>query len=487
MAEKFQIEEFYRKWKGAEKDILKGYLYDEEKNSLKTRYLFSWFIELLRKFLTNNLHETEKIIVLTGLRGTGKTTLLSQIYFLEKFAMEFERVLGRNITTFVEAEKFYIDVGRLKFESIKLNEFFNFYENERGIRFEALDKKIILFLDEAQYDENWGLFLKTLFDSTKGHKNLLVIATGSSTLKLKTNPDLMRRCTFVELFPLKISEYFILKHNLYLRQNFSSEFVSVLNDAKNAGAVFNFLKSKENEIGRFWNNTPINEEEKFLYYGGFPFGITIASGQKIIDKTKELINSVITKDVPFLANIRAQMISRIDNLIFLLANSGEISIENLSGALKLNYRTTVSIIDILVKSGLIVKVPAFGKSYGQVRKSPKLLFISPSLRFSVLNGIISAENKGFLLEDYCSLVFSKEFKGCDIFYDYSKGGADFILTLKDRSRIAIEVGFNKEKVSQVENTQKKVGSKYAVVFGSKNLELVSDSIVKIPLKYLLLV
>jgi len=72
-------------------------------------------------------------------------------------------------------------------------------------------------------------------------------------------------------------------------------------------------------------------------------------------------------------------------------------------------------------------------------------------------------------------------------YDLAEGGADFVVTLKDRSNIVIEVGFNKETVVQVENTLKKTNGKYGLVFGSNELELVSDSIVKIPLRFLLLI
>jgi len=75
----------------------------------------------------------------------------------------------------------------------------------------------------------------------------------------------------------------------------------------------------------------------------------------------------------------------------------------------------------------------------------------------------------------------------DLRYDFAEGGADFILTLKDRSNIVIEVGFNKKETEQVKNTMKKVKSRYGIVFGSGKLGLVEDAIVKIPLKYLLLI
>jgi hypothetical protein len=51
----------------------------------------------------------------------------------------------------------------------------------------------------------------------------------------------------------------------------------------------------------------------------------------------------------------------------------------------------------------------------------------------------------------------------------------------------IEIGFHKEDTTQVETTQKKVKGKYGIVFGSKKLQLTDESIVKVPLEYLLLI
>ena len=75
-----------------------------------------------------------------------------------------------------------------------------------------------------------------------------------------------------------------------------------------------------------------------------------------------------------------------------------------------------------------------------------------------------------------------------VLFDYAKGGADFVLRFFDKSEIVIEVGFGKEEVKQVEKTMLKTKdrAKYGLVVGSKNLELVDNKIVKIPLNYFLL-
>ena len=88
-----------------------------------------------------------------------------------------------------------------------------------------------------------------------------------------------------------------------------------------------------------------------------------------------------------------------------------------------------------------------------------------------------------------ALVFAKDIYGkAEIFYDYGKSGADFIVRFPDNSEIVIEVGFEKDKINQVENTIKKTNgrAKYGLIIGSDNLELVGNNIVKIPLDYFLL-
>lgn len=489
MADKYQIEEFYRNWCLVEKNTVEGFVYDDDGKLLKTRYFFSKYLTLLKRFLTNQLEEAEKINILTGLRGTGKTTLLAQLYLLEKYPREMLKFLSDADKDFFNVDKIYLDVSRLRLEQIRLNEFFNFWEEYNKFHFETLNKKLLIILDEVQYDADWGLFLKSIFDRTKGHKNILVLASGSSALKLKMNPDLVRRSSFDELFPLKFSEYLLLKHNIFPKLYFSDELIKLLFNSNSANDVFTFLNAKDIDITRFWMTIPIGAEENFLNLGGFPFGLNIANEQKIIEKVKSLINNIFTKDISYIAELKSTTFSKLEDLVFLLASSHQINFENLSSTLKINYRTLVASIDVLVKSGVITKINAFGKEYTTVRKTPKTLFLSPALRYAILGGIIKPQHRGNLLEDYCSLIFIKDFRSylMDITYDYAEGGADFILTFKDQSKIIVEVGFNKDTTEQIKNTAKKVKAKYGILIGSRQLELQDDFIIKIPLHYWLLV
>ena len=154
------------------------------------------------------------------------------------------------------------------------------------------------------------------------------------------------------------------------------------------------------------------------------------------------------------------------------------------------FETLEALIDVLIASGILMKVKSYGKTYGSTRKTPKLLFIAPSLRTAILDNIYLTGIEGNKIEDYLALVYMSDLKdkiAVDLSYDIAEEGADFILTLKDRTKIVIEVGFNKEDTRQVTNTQAKVNGKYGLVFGSKKLDLIDDFIVKIPLEYLLLI
>jgi len=490
---KENLNNFYKEWNKNLPKLSEGYIYDENKKLFPTRHIFYYLKKIISKFLTNEIDDFEKIILLHGIRGVGKTTLLMQILKIEKFLNASNPLDAKILQNINKLDyRFYFDISRLHFEQITLNEFFKFFEKVNDINFINLDKKIIFLLDEVHFDEKWSLYLKVLFDSIKGHKNLLIIATGSSAINLKISADLMRRSKMVEIFPMKFIEYLILKYNILPSENLSMDLKKILFNSKSAKSVFYSLKEIEHNVDKFFINLPDNLEEDFYKNGGFPFVAKLKNDNEISERIKDVINGVIIKDIINLKRFRTETVSKINDLLYLLANTDIISYEKLLQSLRIdNIRTLNALLDALIMSGMIFKVKTYGQSYGSTRKTPKYLFITPSLRNSILDGIFISGIEGKKLEDYFGLIFENDLKNniaYKLFYDIAEGGADFILNLLDRSNIVIEMGFNKEETIQVEKTMKKVKNvRYGLVFGSKNLELVENSIVKIPLKFLLLI
>jgi uncharacterized protein len=491
---KAKIEEFYTRWQAVLPQRIDGYIYDDDRKLLPTRFMFSKFKKIIEKFLKNELSEIEKIILMPGIRGIGKSTLLAQIFTLEKFLKpNKDRAILENFGKL--DEKLYLDVSQLHAEQITLNDFFKFYEEIKQIHFEKPNKKILILLDEIHFDENWSLFLKNLFDRTKGHKDILVIATGSSALEINMSADLSRRTDVWNIFPMKFNEYLILKYGKYPLSGLSDELQEIIFNSSNAIDVFKKLQRIEVEIRRYFvNEIPVGAESDFFESGGFPSALKIENKQKAIEKIRSVIDGIIAKDILKLKRFETHTIAKINDLLYLLAQSDVVSYQKLQNALKIQRPETLeNLIEVLIMAGLLIKIKAYGQTYGSTRKTPKFLFITPSLRSAILGNNYLSGIEGKKLEDYFALIFQKDIKANKIFggpklsYDAAEGGADFVLMLKDGNNIVIEVGFNKEEIRQVEFTMKKVKSRYGLVIGSKELELINNSIIKVPLRFLLLI
>ncbi len=483
------IDKFYYDWKANLENVLNGYIYGENSELNRTRFVFSRFKTYVSKFLENKLDETEKIIILPGIRGAGKTTLLAQIYFMEKFLnLRKDGALFLNLRNI--SNKIYISADKIVFNGFTLNDFFEFYETQIGSRFENLDKKTIILIDEIHYDPQWALFLKLIFDKTKGNKNILIIATGSSALLLNSNIDLKRRSTIERIFPMKFTDYLVLKLGKYPINNLSRDIQQAIFGSQNAQEVYDSLNRLKSSVIKFWSEIPDGDNEliNYLEHGSFPFSMGIKNRIQALERIKTIIvSNIIEKDIMLMKEFMSETISKLSNLLYLMAASDEINVEKLSNALKINSRTLAGAIDAFIKTETLFPIMPEGQPYAQIRKSPKYLFLTPNIRLGLLGGVVSPDIKGKMLEDYCALIFAKEFsQSAQFFYDYGKGGADFILKFLDGRKIVMEIGFNKETTEQVRNTSKKVEPNYGIVIGSEKLELADDSVVKIPLIYLML-
>jgi hypothetical protein len=282
--EKAKIEQFYTRWHAVLPQRIDGYIYDEDRKLLPTRFMFSKFKKIIEKFLKNEISEIEKIILMPGIRGIGKSTLLAQTFALEKFLKpNKDMAILENIGKL--DEKLYLDVSQLHAEQITLNDFFKFYEEIKEFHFEKPDKKILILLDEIHFDENWGLFLKNLFDRTKGHKDILVIATGSSALQINMIADLGRRTDVWNIFPMTFNEYLILRYGKYPLDGLSDELQETFFNSSDATDVFKKLQRKEAEIRRYFlNEVPAGAENDFFESGGFPSAVKIENKQKALEK-----------------------------------------------------------------------------------------------------------------------------------------------------------------------------------------------------------
>ncbi|MCK4762814.1 MAG: ATP-binding protein [Candidatus Aminicenantes bacterium] len=356
--------------------------------------------------------QEDRIIVVKGARQTGKTTLLLQLkHYLEE----------------KKHRAVYFSVDR---------EFDNpvFSSPKRLIKFlddqytSSPKAKLFLFLDEFQYLDDPGLFLKVLYDSLKDKVKLIV--SGSSSLEIaKTREFLTGR---------KIE--FVLE-----RFNFRE-----------------FLKARSDMVykHRFTLDTPIPELDDFyqvyredlklhfidyINQGGYPEIVLTGQWDKKKEKLKEIIHSYITKDVVDFMKI--ENVTGFNNLIALFSDGAGSMINKteIANTLGIDFRTLQKYMEILQHTFVFSFVPPFFRNIRkEISKMPKAYSNELGLltmyrgknfpKFELIPGHI-IENAAFL--------HLKEFFNVYHYRTFSKSEIDFIVDYRG-ILLPIEIKFRKK-------------------------------------------
>ena len=209
-----------------------------------------------------------------------------------------------------------------------------------------------------------------------------------------------------------------------------------------------------------------------------------------------LLDKVINQDVQSLGRFDTKTLVHIKRVLFLLAESDVASVQKLAKTLETSVNTISNILEVLEQAELLIRIMPYGSNSKKVRKPSRYQFMSSAMRSAFLsvagNEQIFIGQKGRLMEDIVAMTLHREFVASSrgaLNHDSSKGGADFILTIAEKSIIPIEVGMGEKLGTQVRNTMKKVHSaKYGIVVCSNELTLLEDAnVIKVPLDYFLLI
>ncbi len=436
---------------------------------------------ILKKYVNDFLQKgTEpRIIVMPGLRGTGKTTLLAQLFLSLK---------DENIT------KFYLSVDEIvrRFD-VGLWDILENYEVLIGKHIEEFDTPLVIFLDEIHYDKKWAMFLKSMYDKSK---KVMIFCTGSSSLLLREqiNVDVARRVYFTDIYPISFAEYMLLKYNKFPVKGLGQLIKETILYSNNAREVYDRLEEKNRQVQNYWLGVNSFELRKYITLGTFPFTLNSENEILATNFVSQIINKVVYTDIPQFYKFENETLNRIDKVLYLISETLGVSSRKLSETLEMKPDTLRLILKSLENSGLLLRIEPYGAHFKQVKKPSKYLFATPSLRFSYLSSRESVgifdNYKGSLFEDIVGMYLERivpELSNFSLTYDSSKGGADFVLTI-GRQKIVIEVGSGKKGYRQIIDTSKKIKPKYSIIISDNELEYSEEfNAVKIPLKYFLLV
>ena len=423
-----------------------------------------------------------RFLVLPGLRDVGKTTILYQVY--EYLQIE-KNINPQNIL--------YFSCDRLKRTgNADIFDVVSYYcESFQNSLIETLSSPVFLLVDEAQYDQEWALNGKLIFDATK---NIFMILSGSSALKLSSNPDAARRLLNIPIYPLSYSEHLKLKYKNF-KNDISPSIIQMIFNGETQDSAE--IERKMINIYSNFKNFNASEWKYYLQFGGFPSSF-YQNTNEITKKIVDMVEKVVTTDmnnIEGMNNGTHDLAFQILNY-FAFQNPGEVSKGSLSNQFDAKKPLVSKVLDILEKTQLIFHIEAFTSSVKRTTKPHEYFFATPSLKHNLAldvgNALLEDETAYFgkLLESYVASSFhdldNKSTTSLKTYYDDSKKrssdkNVDFIVQRGLEKPIPIEISCGDKDKSQIKRAIKKYKSPHGIIISNTTQNIVkNDNIIRIP-------
>jgi predicted AAA+ superfamily ATPase len=320
-------------------------------------------------------------LVISGLRRSGKSTLLKQIH-----------------KNFYGNEPVY---------------YFNF-EDERLIDFEVEDfnllyetfielfgKSQVFFFDEIQNVEGWEHFVRRMYD--RGFK-FIITGSNSSLLSRELGTKLTGRYVGLELYPFSFLEFLKFKGISFSKEPLTEE--------------RGLIKGAFNE---------------YLEKGGIPEYLRFENAELL----KTLYENILYKDILVRYGLGDEKALRELSLYLFSNYASEINYSKLQKLLGLGSANTVkSYIGYLENSYMVFTVPKYDFSLKKQIYSPKKVYAIDSAFINLISFKFSRD-RGKMLENLVFLELKR--RNLKLYYHRSRQECDFIVTENERYVEAIQV------------------------------------------------
>ena len=319
------------------------------------------------------------VVVLTGMRQVGKTTLMRQIFErIEspgKIFLDLENPLNQKIFDEDNFDNIIINLERM------------------GL---SVTKKPFVFLDEVQLFPKVVRAVKYLYD----HYRIKFFLTGSSSFYLKNlfPESLAGRKIVYELFPLDFEEILVFKG----REKKPIRRFSLMAKNKNRVAFEIYKK----------------HFEEYLEFGGFPAVVLENKLERKRQILEDIFKSYFEKDIKTLADFKD--IGKLRDMILLLTNrvGSKIEISKISSELGISRETVYSYLAFLEKTYFVFLVKPFSRSVnGEVRGARKLYFCDNGLLNylgKVTDGALFKNAVFHNLKKHNTINYYEKYKGPEI-------------------------------------------------------------------------
>ena len=451
------------------------------------RYMLKELQSLVDDFLSGNTKI--RWVIISGLRGVGKTTLLLQLYiWLLEQPNKPDR---RPDVSFLSLDYVVRSLNQSLDDCLDLLQRSIFNQSWYNRQ-----KPLFLLIDEIQEDPAWVATLKNLYDH--GSQNIFLISTGSAAVNIQTSADLAgRRAIVKKLHPLSFIEYQQLQYGYQADLELQNHLRRALYHSSNSHQVFEKLKGLEPSIKSQLKKYDLNTLKTYLHSHNLPYAI--GRQEHIYSNLRSMVNKIVFNDLPQVATTKfdLQTLYRIDNLLLFIGESGDsVSLDRLSKLTGLNKQLVRSLLAALVKAELLIKVPPYAKSTTTLTTNPaRYYFLTPALRIAHNRSHNLRHQAGQILENMAALYYHQQFGDqpspvhgqLTHYYDSGDGHCDFILRLPGGDNVALEFGLGRKSFKQIHQTAKLVDCLYGLVFCRTKLELDNQGQgVLVPIEYFFL-
>jgi uncharacterized protein len=349
-----------------------------------------------KRYLWNGINWQNRLNVIVGARGTGKTTLMLQ-YIKENLMDKPDEVL-------------YASLDDLYFAKTNLVNFAGEFV-KRGGKY--------LFLDEVHKYKNWSQELKSSYDY---YPELKMVVTGSSALDIfKGKVDLSRRAILYRLNGLSFREYIEYKYAISFPVLTLEEVFE--NPSK---PIFTILEAVK----------PIKLFEEYIRWGYYPFFTEGLPEYPV--RIKQIVNHVLDVDLPSVENIDFNAVHYLRILLSMLSELVPFkpNIVKLSHQVGISRETLVRYLYLLERADLIMLLQTATKGNSKMNKPDKIYLNNTNL-FNALSP--GQANAGSIRETF---FFNQTRLKHDVMHAQP---GDFLID----GKFTVEVGRSKKPQKQV--------------------------------------
>jgi uncharacterized protein len=350
------------------------------------------------RYLAKDINWDDRLIVITGARGTGKTTLMLQ-YIKNNYGIS-EKALYASLDNIVfskfnlssVAEDFYINGGRH------------------------------LFVDEVHRYPNWANEVKNIYDT---YPQMRVVVSGSSAIQIhRASADLSRRAAIYHLHNLSLREFIAMKYGLIINPIDIDDIVS-----NHQSIAIDVVKQVDSII-------PIFRE--YLLGGAYPF--YLESKAKFYQRLNSVINVIIEMDLMSVEQFNYSTTVSIKKILAFIADSVPIkpNIAELSRKTGVSRDVLLKLISLLEQADVLLLLRESSGPTSYLTKPQKIYLNNTALCYAL--SLSSEPEMGTLRE----VFFANQVSKGHLLTSHPK--CDFLIN----DQYALEVGGKNKTTRQIQ-------------------------------------